>query len=79
MIPLQIRDKKHVWPFLLTLCGKKRAKLSKVLGIRALKSFHPRLFNDKFFAGEPWSWKPATVLIGLNSGKRRLKNNKTTA
>jgi type I restriction enzyme, R subunit len=35
--------------------GKKRAKLSKVLGKRALKSFHLRLFNDRLFAGEPWS------------------------
>nr|WP_236953213.1 recombinase family protein [Methylomonas denitrificans] len=33
----------------------RRAKLSKVLGKRALKSFHPRLFNDRLFAGESWS------------------------
>jgi len=36
-------------------CVKKRAKLSRVLGKRALKSFHPRLFNVRFFAGESWS------------------------
>jgi hypothetical protein len=34
---------------------KKRAKLSRVLGKRALKSFHPRLFNVRFFTGESWS------------------------
>jgi hypothetical protein len=34
---------------------KRRAKLSRVLGKRALKSFHPRLFNVRFFAGESWS------------------------
>ena len=34
---------------------KKRAKLSRILGERALKSFHPRLFNDRFFTGESWS------------------------
>jgi type I restriction enzyme S subunit len=37
--------------------AKRRAKLSRVLGKRALKSFHPRLFNDRFFAGDPWSDK----------------------
>jgi integrase len=36
---------------------KKRAKLSRVLGKRALKSFHPRLFNIQFFTGESWSVK----------------------
>jgi hypothetical protein len=42
-----------------TLYGdaKRRAKLSRVLGKRALKSFHPRLFNDRLFAGETWSDK----------------------
>ncbi|MFZ2403965.1 MAG: DUF1207 domain-containing protein, partial [Methylobacter sp.] len=34
---------------------KKRAKLSRVLGKRALKSFHPRLFNVRFLTGESWS------------------------
>jgi hypothetical protein len=34
---------------------KKRAKFSRVLGKRALKSFHPRLFNVRFFAGDSWS------------------------
>jgi len=33
----------------------RRAKLSRVLGKRALKSFHPRLFNARLFAGESWS------------------------
>ena len=37
--------------------AKRRVKLSRVLGKRALKSFHPRLFNDRFFAGESWSDK----------------------
>ncbi|QSB01418.1 Tn7 transposase TnsA N-terminal domain-containing protein [Methylomonas sp. EFPC1] len=37
------------------LFAKRRAKLSRVLGKRALKSFHPRLFNVRFFAGESWS------------------------
>ena len=37
--------------------AKRRAKLSRVLGKRALKSFHPRLFNARLFAGEPWSDK----------------------
>ena len=37
--------------------AKRRAKLSRVLGKRALKSFHPRLFNDRLFAGESWSDK----------------------
>ncbi len=34
---------------------KKRAKLSRALGKRALKSFHPRLFNDRFLTGASWS------------------------
>jgi hypothetical protein len=37
--------------------AKRRAKLSRVLGKRALKSFHPRLFNNRLFAGESWSDK----------------------
>ena len=37
------------------LPAKRRAKLSRVLGKRALKSFHPRLFNNRLFAGETWS------------------------
>jgi hypothetical protein len=37
------------------LSGKKRAKLSRVLGKRALKSFHSRLFNVRFLTGESWS------------------------
>jgi hypothetical protein len=35
--------------------GKKRAKLSRVLEKRALKSFHSRLFNVRFLTGESWS------------------------
>jgi hypothetical protein len=35
-----------------SLAVKKRAKLFRVLGKRALKSFHPRLFSDRFFTGE---------------------------
>ena len=41
----------------VTKSAKRRAKLSRVLGKRALKSFHPRLFNDRLFAGETWSDK----------------------
>jgi putative ATP-dependent endonuclease of OLD family len=32
-----------------------RAKLTRILGKTALKSFHPRLFNNRLFAGESWS------------------------
>jgi type I restriction enzyme S subunit len=32
-----------------------RAKLTRVLGKTALKSFHPRLFKIRYFIGEPWS------------------------
>jgi transposase len=39
----------------IPLFVKKRAKLSRVLGKRALKSFHSRLLNDRFFTGESWS------------------------
>jgi len=39
--------------------AKRRTKLSRVLEKRALKSFHPRLFNVRFFAGESWSDKNA--------------------
>jgi hypothetical protein len=41
----------------ISTSAKRRAKLSRVLGKRALKSFHPRLFNDRLFAGETWSDK----------------------
>jgi hypothetical protein len=37
--------------------AKQRAKLSRILGKKALKSFHPRLFNDRLFAGDTWSDK----------------------
>jgi transcriptional regulator with XRE-family HTH domain len=32
-----------------------RAKLTRVLGKTALKSFHPRLCKIRYFVGEPWS------------------------
>ncbi len=32
-----------------------RAKLTRVLGKTALKSFHPRLCNIRYFIGELWS------------------------
>jgi len=35
--------------------ANQRAKLSRVLGKKALKSFHPSLFNNRLFAGESWS------------------------
>jgi hypothetical protein len=41
----------------LTNFAKQRAKLSRILGKKALKSFHPRLFNDRLFAGDTWSDK----------------------
>ena len=41
----------------LARSAKRRVKLSRVLGKRALKSFHPRLFNNRLFAGDPWSDK----------------------
>ena len=37
--------------------GKRRAKLTRALGKRSLKSDHPRLFNPRHFAGESWSVK----------------------
>jgi len=35
--------------------AKRREKLSRVLGKRALKSFHPRSFNARLLAGVTWS------------------------
>jgi hypothetical protein len=56
--------------------GKKRAKLSRVLGKRALKSFHSRLFNVRFLTGESWS-----VSNGLETGNDsyRFKQRKKAA
>ena len=35
----------------------KRAKLTRVLGETALKSFHPRLYKIRYFIGASWSVK----------------------
>ena len=40
--------------FLATVVNQ-RAKLTRVLGKTALKSFHPRLCKIRYFVGEPWS------------------------
>ncbi|MGB4336778.1 MAG: DUF6444 domain-containing protein, partial [Chromatiaceae bacterium] len=50
---VRIGGKRH-WLQVLS-AAKRRAKLSRVLGKRALKCFHPRSFNVRHFAGEPWS------------------------
>jgi molybdopterin-guanine dinucleotide biosynthesis protein A len=44
----------------LTNCAKRREKLSRVLGKRALKSFHPRSFNARLLAGVTWSDQSGT-------------------
>jgi hypothetical protein len=46
-----------VFAAFVVLFAKQRAKLSRILGKKALKSFHPRLFNDRLFAGDTWSDK----------------------
>ncbi|WP_160167672.1 hypothetical protein [Methylomonas sp. MK1] len=50
-------DIRKNYTFIQAKTAKRRAKLSRFLGKRALKSFHPRLFNDRLFAGETWSDK----------------------
>lgn len=44
-----------VYATVFLMHAKRRAKLSRVLGKRALKCFHPGSFNVRHFAGEPWS------------------------
>jgi hypothetical protein len=40
--------------------AKRREKLSRVLGKRALKTFHPRSFNARLLAGVTWSDQSGT-------------------
>lgn len=42
------------------IIAKRREKLSRVLGKRALKTFHPRSFNARLLAGVTWSDQSGT-------------------